>query len=55
MDGKTLSSGQNAILTEQQLAQELDQRWSRGQSALFIIAASIFLWAIIGLGVQELI
>ena len=55
MDGKSLSSDQNAILAEQQLAQEDDQRWSRGQSALFITAASILLWAIIGLGVRELI
>ncbi len=55
MDGKSLSSDQNAIPAEQQLAQEADQRWSRGRSALFIIAASILLWAIIGLGVRELI
>ena len=55
MGGKTLSSDQNAILAEQQLAQEDDQRWSRGRSALFIIAISILLWAIIGLGVRELI
>ncbi len=55
MDGKSLSSDQNAIPAEQQLAQEADQRWSLGRSALFITAASILLWAIIVLGVRELI
>ncbi len=55
MDGKSLSSDQNTIPAEQQLAQETDQRWSLGQSALFITTASILLWAIIGLGVRELI
>ena len=55
MDGKSLPSDQNAILAEQQLAQEADQRWSLGRSALFITAASILLWAIIGLGVRDLI
>ncbi len=55
MDGKSLSSDRNAILAEQQLAHEADQRWSLGRSALFIIAASILLWAIIVLGVRELI
>ncbi len=55
MDSKSLASDQNAIPAEQQLAQEADQRWSLGRSALFIIAASILLWAIIGLGVRELI
>ncbi len=55
MDGKSLSSDQNAILAEQQRAQEADQRWSLGRSALFMTAASILLWAIIVLGVRELI
>ena len=55
MDGKPLSSDKNAILAEQQLVQEADQRWSLGRSALFITAASILLWAIIGFGVRELI
>ena len=58
MDGaaaKSPSSDQNAILAEQQLAHEADQRWSHGRSALFITAASILLWAIILLGVRELI
>ncbi len=31
MDGKSLSSDQNAILAEQQLAHEADQRWSLKQ------------------------
>ena len=53
MDGKSLSSDQNAILAEQQLAHEAGQRWSLGRSALFMTAASIFLWAIIALGVRE--
>lgn len=58
MDGaaaKSPSSDQNAILAEQQLAHEADQRWSHGRSALFIAAASILLWAIILFGVRELI
>ncbi len=55
MDGKSLSSDQNAILAEQQLAQEADQRWSLGRSAPFITAVSILLWAIIVLSVRELI
>ncbi len=55
MDGKSLSSDQNAILAEQRLAHEADRRWSLSRSALFITAASILLWAIIVLGVRELI
>ena len=55
MDGKSLSSDQNAILAEQQLAPEADQRWSLGRSALFMTATSILLWAIMVLGVRELI
>ncbi len=58
MDGaaaKSLSSDQNTILAEQQLAKEADRRWSLGRSALFITAGSILLWAIIVLGVRELI
>ena len=55
MDGKPLSSDKNAIPAEQQLVQEADQRWSLRRSALFITAASILLWAIIGFGVRELI
>ncbi len=55
MDGKSLSSDQNAIIAEQQLAHEADQRWSLGRSALFMTATSILLWAIIGFGVRELI
>ncbi len=58
MDGaaaKSLSSDQNTIRAEQQLAQETDQKWSLGRSALFMTATSILLWAIMVLGVRELI